>query len=176
MKSLRYVLSSLVAGLLLTLTLSTSVSWAEQPFHEVTLESTSSPNWSTGFWEGPAIIYIDGIKYEGDVVYTGDGDSNKNIWQGTEFKVYSFGDLGTMELSGTAKTIFAYVAPGDEHRWHRYSSHSQITGGTGAFAAAQGVFQFVGYTDWHVYPAGPPDAYAFEGTQAKIIGIQMNGQ
>ena len=156
----------------LTVALWASVLWAEPPVREVILESFSEPNWATGNWEGPATIWIDGIKYEGDIVYSGDGEAKKNGWHGTEIKVYNFGDLGTLELSGTAKTSFAYVSP--EHRWHRYTSHVQITDGTGAFAEAHGVFQFVGYTDWLLYPAGPPDAYAFEGAQANIVGIQMD--
>ena len=156
----------------LIVALCASVLWAEPPVTEVILESYSEPNWATGFWEGPATIWIDGIKYEGEIVFSGEGETKKNNYHGTEVKVYDFGDLGTFEVSGTNKTTFAYVSP--EHRWHRYTSHVQITDGTGVFAEAHGVFLFVGYTDWLLNPAGPPDAYAFEGTQANIVGIQMD--
>jgi len=141
--------------------------WADPPVREVILESDSGPA-PSGFWEGPAIIWIDGIKYSGEIFYTAEGTMNQNGWHGTEVKVYDFGALGTLELSGRAKTIFAYVSP--EHRWHRYSSNVRITGGTGAFAEAQGVFQFVGYTDWDLTGTRPP--HAFEGTHSKIVGIQ----
>jgi hypothetical protein len=163
-------LAKLTLGVLVV-GLCASVSWAEPPVRQVILESYSSPNWATGFWEGPATIWIDGIKYEGDIVYIGEGKTKKNSWHGTEIKVYDFGALGRLDVEGTAKTSYAYFSP--EHRWHRYSSHARITGGTGAFEKAQGVFQFVGYTDWLINPPpNPPDAYAFEGTRAKIVGIQ----
>jgi hypothetical protein len=162
-----------VAGLgILAVILYAPVLWAEPPVSEVILESYSEPNWATGLWEGPATIWIDGIKYEGEIIFSGDGHQNINSYHGTEVKVYDFGGLGMLEVSGTNKTTFAYVSP--EHRWHRYTSHVQITNGTGAFANAHGVFQFVGYTDWLLNPAGPPDAYAFEGTQAKIVGIEVD--
>ena len=167
------ILLSVSLGLL-AVTLCTSVSWAEPPVCEVILESVSTPNWATGFWEGPATIWIDGIKHQGSILYAAEGETKKNSWHGTEIKVYDFGALGRLDLEGTAKTFFAYVSP--EHRWHRYSSHARITGGTGAFEEAHGVFHFVGYTDWVINPPpNPPEAYAFEGTRAKIVGIQQDG-
>ena len=157
---------------LLALVLSASALWADPPFHEVILESYSEPNWATGFWEGDAVIWIDGVKSEGTILYWAEGESNKNGWHGTEIKVYDFGPLGWFELSGTAKTTFAYVSP--EHRWHRYGSRVTITDGTGVFEEAHGVFHFVGYTNW-ILTSLPPDAYAFEGAQAIVVGIQSPG-
>lgn len=166
---------------LLALVLYASVLWAEPPLHEVHLESYSTPNWTTGLWEGDGTVYIDGVKYEGTFLHSADGESNKNGWHGTETQVFDVPGLGTIELAGTTKTVFAYVSPmyaGKGHRWHRYTSHLQITGGTGAFAAAQGEFHFGGFTEWFldftVTPPNPPmTAQAFEGAQAKVIGIQM---
>lgn len=155
---------------LLAVALWPSVAWAAPPVHEVILESDSWPM-DPEFWAGPAIIWIDGTKYAGSILYTGVGKMNENSWHGTEVKVYDFGALGILELEGTAKTSFAYVSP--EHRWHRYTSHAKIVGGTGAFEQARGVFQFVGYTDWDLTGSRPP--HAFEGTQASIVGIQVNG-
>ena len=152
---------------LLALVLCASVSWADPPVSEVILESDSWPA-ASGFWEGPAIIWIDGVRYTGEIFYTAEGKMNKNGWRGTEVKVYDFGALGTLELSGSARTRFSYVSP--DHRWHRYSSNARVTGGTGAFTEAQGVFQFVGYTDWDLSGVRPP--HAFEGTNSKIVGIQ----
>jgi hypothetical protein len=153
---------------LLALVLCGSALRAEPPFSEVILESYSSPTGPV-YWEGPAIIWIDGDKYLGTIVYSGEGEINNNSWHGTEVKVYSFPGLGLLEVSGTAKTVFAYVSP--EHRWHRYSSHVQITYGEGVFEKARGTFNFVGYTDWDLTFANPP--LAFEGTRAKVRGIQL---
>ena len=153
---------------LLAVVLCGSALWAEPPFHEVVLESYSSPTGPV-FWEGPAIIRIDGVKYLGTIVYSGEGVTNDNGWHGTEVKVYTFPGLGLLEVSGTAKTMFAYVSP--EHRWHRYTSHVRITHGEGAFENAHGRFHFVGYTDWDLTWVEPPQA--FEGTQARIHGIQL---
>ena len=154
---------------LLALVLSAPALWAEPPVSDVILESDSWPT-PAGFWEGPATIWIDGVKYSGQVIAAADGKSNHNqdSWHGTEVKVYDFGALGALEVSGTARTVFAYVSP--EHRWHRYYSNVRITGGTGVFAAAKGTFKFVGYTDWDLTWVLLP--HAFEGTQSKIHGIE----
>ena len=152
---------------LLAVVLCAPALWAEPPVSEVILESDSWPA-PSGFWEGPAIIWVDGVKYSGQIYYSAEGKMNQNSWHGTELKVYDFGVLGTLEVSGSARTVFAYVSP--EHRWHRYSSNVRITGGTGAFAMATGTFKFVGYTDWDLTGAQPP--HAFEGTHSKIVGIQ----
>jgi len=141
--------------------------WAAPPLSQVILESDSWPA-PSGFWEGPAIIWIDGIKYSGTVYVAAEGEMTKNSWHGTEVKVYDFGALGILEVSGSARTVFAYISP--EHRWHRYTSNVRITDGTGAFATARGTFKFVGYTDWDLTGAQPP--HAFEGTRSKIVGIQ----
>ena len=154
--------------------LCTPVLWAEPPAQEVTLESDSTWDWVDGNpWMGPAIIWIDGVRYEGTIAYSGDGKQNWNGWHGTETHIYNFPDLGELELSGIAKTTFAYVT--EEHRWHRYTSHAKITGGTGAFAEAHGVFQFVGYTDWFLPPYYlPPLNFAFVGGKGMIVGIQVD--
>jgi hypothetical protein len=155
---------------LLAVILGSPALWAGPPA-QVILESDSWPSGPPPApWVGPAIIWIDGIKYEGTAEFVSEGESNKTGWHGTELQRYDFGDLGTLELSGTAKTTYAYISP--EHRWHQYTSHMNITGGTGAFAEAQGVFQFVGYTDWDPNFLRPP--HAFIATDAKIVGIQMD--
>lgn len=155
---------------LLAVALGASVSWAKSPAREVILESYSSPT-PSGFWEGPAIMWIGEVKYDGWIFYAGEGRMNANGWHGTEIHVYDFGDLGTLEISGTAKTSFAYVSP--DHRWHYYTSHLRVTGGTGAFSDAHGVFQFGGNTDWHVI--SPVLPFAFAGGQGVIVGIELNG-
>jgi hypothetical protein len=156
---------------LLVVALCASASWAEPRAQEVILESSSSWDFDpTHPWTGPAIIWIDGDRYVGTISYAGEGRSNWNGWHGTEIHRYNFPGLGELELSGTAKTTFAYVT--DEHRWHRYTSHVRITGGTGAFAEAHGVFQFVGYTDWLLPPYHlPPSNFAFSGGKGMIVGI-----
>lgn len=154
---------------LLALAWAVPESRAESASRKVILESKSSPI-DQVFWVGPALIWIDGVKYEGTLLYSGDGRMNKNSWHGTETHVYDFPALGTLELSGTAKTQFSYVAP--DHRWHYYTSRLQITGGTGAFSEAHGVFRFGGNTEWHIPP--PPAPYAFAGGKGTIVGIQLD--
>lgn len=148
--------------------------WAEPPVQEVMLESDSTWDFVDEHpWTGPAIIWIDGVRYEGTISYTGEGRMNWNGWHGTETHVYDFPELGELVLSGIARTHFAFVT--DEHRWHRYSSHVKIVGGTGAFAEAHGVFQLVGYTDWLLPPYHlPPSAFAFTGGKGMIVGIQVD--
>jgi hypothetical protein len=142
---------------------------AGEPPVEVILESTSWP--VDGYWEGPATIWLDGDKYEGTVLYMHDArTTNDNSWHGVETQIFDFGDLGTLTVSGTAMTTFDYISP--NHRWHHYTSHARITDGTGAFAEAQGVFQFGGYTDWH-FPPFPPDGIGWGGARAMIVGIQL---
>ena len=160
-----------VAGFaLLALALSSPALWADPPALEVTLESGSTWDFVDSHpWTGPAIIWIDGDRFEGTISYTGEGTMNRNGWHGTETHVYDFPGLGELVLSGTAKTYFAYVT--EEHRWHRYSAHVMIVNGTGAFADASGVFQLVGYTDWLLPPYHPPSAFAFVGGTGMIIGI-----
>ena len=80
--------------------------WAAPPLSQVILESDSWPA-PSGFWEGPAIIWIDGVKYSGMVYAASEGEMNKNSWHGTEVKVYDFGALGILEVSGSARTVFA---------------------------------------------------------------------
>ena len=157
---------------LLAVALCVPALWAKPPVQKVILESDSTWDWNDEHpWTGPAIIWIDGVRYEGEISYSGEGKMNWNGWHGTEIHVYDFPGLGTLELEGTAKTTFAFVT--DEHRWHRYTSHAQITGGTGAFEEAHGVFQFVGYTDWLLPPYyGPPLNFAFSGGKGMIAGIQ----
>jgi hypothetical protein len=162
------ILAAVSLGIL-ALAFCLSASGGKSPISEVILESES---WQTpeGTWVGPAIIWVDGVKYEGTILYNAEGKMNKNNWHGTETHWYDFGDLGTFGLSGTAKTSFDYVTP--EHRWHYYTSHVSITDGTGAFEEAHGVFQIGGYTDWHM-PPFPPDGYAWSGATAMIVGIQL---
>jgi hypothetical protein len=166
------VLSLLGLGLLAAV-LYSSVLWAESPAQPVILESNSTWDFVDEHpWTGPAIIWIDGVRYEGEIFYRGEGKMNWNGWHGTEYHDYYFPDLGWLYLSGTAKTSFAFVT--EEHRWHRYSSHVKITGGTGAFAEAHGVFQLVGYTDWLLPPYYlPPEAFAFTGGNGMIVGIEV---
>ena len=159
---------------LLAVILCSPVVWAGSPAQEVILESDSMWDFDDEHpWTGPAVIWIDGVRYEGTITYTGEGKMNWNGWHGTETHIYDFPDLGELVLSGTAKTYFAFVT--DEHRWHRYTSHAQITSGTGAFAGAHGVFKFVGYTDWLLPPYHlPPEAFAFTGGDGMIVGIQVD--
>ena len=148
--------------------------WAGSPAQKVTLESSSTWDFDDANpWIGTAIIWIDGVRYVGEFFYTGEGTTNFNGWHGTEYHEYFFPDLGWLYLEGTATTKFAFVTP--EHRWHRYSAHVQITGGTGAFAEAHGVFQFVGYTNWLLPPYYiPPEASAFAGGTGTIVGIELD--
>ena len=167
---------SVVGFGLLAVVLCSPVLWAGSPAQEVILESDSWWDFvEEHVWTGPAIIWIDGDRYEGEIFYRGEGKMNWNGWHGTEHHDYYFPDLAGgswLYLSGTAKTSFAYVTP--EHRWHRYSSHVKIIGGTGAFAEAHGVFQLVGYTDWLLPPYHlPPSAFAFTGGTGMIVGIQV---
>jgi hypothetical protein len=144
---------------------------AGEPPVEVILESTSWPVEGEDYWAGPATIWLDGVKYEGTVLYMHERRTmNDNSWHGVETQQFDFGDLGTLEVSGTAMTTFDYVSP--NHRWHHYTSHAKISDGTGAFAEAQGVFQFGGYTDWH-FPPFPPAGIGWGGATAKIVGIQL---
>ena len=145
---------------------------AGEPPVEVILESWSVPDPEPAeTWSGEATIWLDGIKYEGTVLYMHERRTmNDNSWHGVETQIFDFGDLGTLTVSGTARTKFDYVSP--EHRWHYYTSHTKISDGTGAFAEAQGVFQFQGYTDWH-FPPFPPDGYGWGGATAMIVGIQL---
>ena len=167
------VLSALGSALLMAV-MCVPLLWAGSPAQEVILESSSTWDFDDKHpWIGPAIIWIDGVRYEGDFIYTGEGKTNFNGWHGTEYHEYFFPDLGWLYLEGTAITHFAFVTP--EHRWHRYSAHVQITGGTGAFAEAHGVFQFVGYTNWLLPPYHmPPEASAFAGGTGRIVGIQVD--
>lgn len=157
---------------ILTLAFCLSASGGKSPVSEVILESWSVPDPPPAeTWSGEAIIWIDGEKYTGTILYMGEERTmNDNSWHGFETQQFDFGDLGTLEVSGTAMTTFDYVSP--EHRWHYYTSHVKITNGTGAFAKAHGVFQFGGYTDWH-FPPFPPDGYAWCGATAMIVGIQL---
>ena len=164
------ILSGVSLGFL-ALVLCGSAAWADPPFHEVVLESFSSPT-GPEFWEGPAIIWIDGVKYTGTAIYSSEGEMHANSWSGTEVGVYDFPGLGLFEISGSARTVFAYISP--EHRWHRYTSHLRITYGEGAFENAHGRFHFVGYTDWDLTWVNPPKA--FVGSQARIHGIQLPSQ
>jgi hypothetical protein len=159
---------------LVTLMLCTPALWAGPPAQEVILESDSTWDFDDANpWTGPAIIWIDGVRYQGEIFYHGEGKMNFNGWHGTEYHDYFFPDLGWLYLSGTAKTSFAFVTP--EHRWHRYSSHVKIVGGTGAFAEAHGVFQLVGYTNWLLPPYYlPPEAFAFTGGKGMIVGIEVD--
>jgi hypothetical protein len=158
---------------LLVVMLCSPVLWADLPAQEVLLEYDSTPDFVTGEWTGPAIIWIDGVRYEGTVIAICVGSSNANGWHGRETLVFDFPDLGELVFSGVAQTTFAYVTP--EHRWHSYASHTRITDGTGVFADAHGVFQFVGYTDWLLPPYYvPPQALAFGGGEGMVIGIQMD--
>lgn len=144
-----------------------SVLAGEPPVSEVILESDSWP--TPDGWAGPAIIWVDGVKYTGTALVVAEGKMNKNNWYGTETHWYDFDELGTFELSGTAKTSFDHVTP--QHRWHYYTSHASITDGTGAFAEAHGVFQIGGYTDWHIPP--PPAPHAWCGGKGMIVGIEL---
>lgn len=164
-----------VLGLgLLAVALCSPALGAEPPVQEVILESESTWDFVEEHpWTGPAIIWIDGVRYEGTISYTGEGTMNWNGWHGTEYHDYYFPDLGWLYLSGTAKTYFAYVT--EEHRWHRYSSNVKIVGGTGVFAEAHGVFHLVGYTDWLLPPYyWPPEAFAFCGGTGMVIGIEVD--
>ena len=148
-----------------------SASQGQAPVSEVILEALSSPG--PEGWEGPATIWVDGEKGEGTVLYLHEArTTNENGWHGVETQLFDFGDLGTLTVSGTAMTTFNYISP--EHRWHHYTSHAKITEGTGAFAEAQGVFQFEGFTDWEVDPETgmPTSGYGWGGAKAKIVGIQ----
>ncbi len=151
---------------ILALAFCLSASTGEPPV-EVILESESEP--APGGWVGPATIWLEGVKYEGTVLYTHVARTmNDNSWHGVETQIFDFGDLGTLTVSGTAMTTFDYVSP--EHRWHHYTSHAKITGGTGAFEEAQGVFQFGGYTDWQLVTGA---GYGWGGAKAVIVGIQL---
>ena len=115
-----------------------------------------------------------GLKYAGSVTYYHDQTAfNDNSWHGFETQVLNFGELGTLESSGPAKTSFQHVTP--DHRWHLYSVSSKITLGTGAFENAHGVFQSIGYTDWlFPEPPNPPIVTAFGGGKGMIIGIDLS--
>ena len=90
---------------ILALAFCLSASGGKSPVSEVILESWSVPDpWPAETWSGEAIIWIDGVKYEGTFLYNAEGKMNKNNWHGTETHWYDFGDLGTFGLSGTAKT------------------------------------------------------------------------
>jgi hypothetical protein len=174
MSDKRLNVSSVLGFGLLALVLCAPVLWAGSPAQEVILESSSTWDFvQEHVWTGPAIIWIEGVRYEGEIFYHGEGKTNWNGWHGTEYHDYYFPDLGWLYLSGTGQTFFAFVTP--EHRWHRYSSHVKITGGTGVFTEAHGVFQLVGYTNWLLPPYHlPPEAFAFTGGTGMIGGIEMN--
>jgi len=146
----------------------------EAPVNEVILESISRPVEGQDYWEGPATIWLDGVRYDGTVLYTHEGGTmDDNRWYGVETQNFDFGDLGTLTVSGTAVTTFDYVSP--NHRWHHYTSHTKITSGTGAFAQADGMLLFAGYTDWEVDPETgfPVSGSGWGGAMAKIVGIQV---
>ena len=157
---------------LLVFTATVAASWAKPSGREVVFEAYSSPT-SEETWEGPAAIWIDGLKYAGSVTYYHDQTAfNDNSWHGFETQVLDFGELGMLEISGPSKTSFQHVTP--DHRWHLYSSSAKITVGTGAFENAHGVFQSTGYTDW-LFPAPPvaPVITGFGGGKGMIIGIDL---
>jgi hypothetical protein len=159
---------------ILALTVCLSASDGEPPVSEVILESISRPVEGQDYWEGPATIWVDGVMYEGTVLYMHEGGTmDDNRWYGDETQDFDFGDLGTLTVSGIAITTFDYVSP--NHRWHNYTSHSRITNGTGAFAEANGVVLFRGYTDWEIDPESglPISGSGWGGAMAKIVGIQL---
>jgi len=146
----------------------------ESPVSEVILESTSRTVEGQDYWEGPATIWLDGVMYDGTVLYMHEGGMmDDNRWYGAETQNFDFGDLGTLTVSGIAITTFDYISP--NHRWHHYTSHAEITNGTGAFAEANGVLLFRGYTDWETDPETgfPISGYGWSGAMAKIVGIEL---
>lgn len=146
----------------------------ESPVSEVVLESISRTVEGQDYWEGPATIWLDGVMYDGTVLYMHEGGTmDNNRWYGAETQNFDFGDLGTLTVSGIAITTFDYISP--NHRWHHYTSHARITNGTGAFAEANGVLLFRGYTDWETDPETgfPISGYGWGGAMAKIVGIQL---
>jgi hypothetical protein len=168
------ILAAVILGaLVLTVCLST---FADEPTgSEVILESASEPVENQDYWEGPATIWLDGVMYEGTVLYThGEATMDDTRWYGVETQSFDFGDLGTLEVSGIAATTFDYVSP--NHRWHHYTSHTRIINGTGAFAEANGMLLFRGYTDWETDPETglPSSGYGWGGATAKIAGIQLS--
>jgi len=146
----------------------------EPAVSEVILESISRPVEGQDYWEGPATIWLDGVRHDGTVLYMHEGGTmDDNRWYGVETQTFDFGDLGTLTVSGTAVTTFDYVSP--NHRWHHYTSHAKITSGTGAFAQANGMLLFAGYTDWETDPETgvPVSGSGWGGAMAKIVGIQL---
>jgi len=111
-------------------------------------------------WEGEA--------HEGTGLCQAIGKMNKNGWHGFEAHRYDFGELGSFELWVRAKTVFEVVEP--THRWHKYTAIGRITGGTGAFAEADGVFHFEGYTEFW-FP--PPRGEASMTAHGMIYGIEV---
>ena len=87
--------------------------WADPPVREVILESDSGPA-PSGFWEGPAIIWIDGIKYSGEIFYTAEGTMNQNGWHGTEVKGQ---DHIRVRLARTP--LAPLLLKRENHRWNR---------------------------------------------------------
>ena len=107
MNKQRIKILTVVTFCLAALAICLSAFAGEPSVTEVILESISRPVEGQDYWEGPATIWLDGVRYDGTVLYMHEGGTmDDNRWYGGETQNFDFGDLGTLTVSGTGVTTF----------------------------------------------------------------------
>lgn len=144
-----------VAAAIFVLALGGALLGQEPPIHEVTFEAFFEKDpYVGGPWYGVITICIEGQEYQGTAVWQNyKSHGNKNGSHGFATATYDFPDLGSINIWESYKTSYDLVEP--DHRKHGYSGTERITGGTGAFEEAIGVFNFEGYTEFWILSLDP---------------------
>jgi len=97
----------------------------------------------TGLWNGTLTLTVDGVVFEGTIVWwiTDLTVVNKNSIHYFAAAVYDFGDLGSFEIWEHGNMDWGIVEPG--YRLSPFSGVERVVGGTGAFENTHGVLHYL---------------------------------